>query len=246
MGAPPTDPQPGRPHLPDLIQCLRDAGYDLTLRADGLDDPLPPGLSLNVYRIVEEALTNITRHSTARTGTISVRITTGWITVDVEDPGPQVRPTHKPPTKAAGSGRGLLGMAERVDLYGGTLRSGHTPTGGFLSAPQFGATAVIGEPDRRAGDDHALVRVAFRAIFQAHGIRVVGEAGDGDEAIAVTLENRPDVVLMDVRMPRRDGLSAIDELRVRSPRTRIIVLTSIPTKTPSSMPRCGPGPADSC
>lgn len=75
-------------------------------------------------------------------------------------------------------------------------------------------------------DDHALVRIAFRTIFEAHGIQVVGEATDGDEAITVTLRQRPDVVLMDVRMPRRDGLSAIDELRTRSPLTRIVVLTT--------------------
>ncbi len=80
-------------------------------------------------------------------------------------------------------------------------------------------------------DDHPLVRVAFRTIFEAHDITVVGEAADGDEAVTVIVRERPDVVLMDVRMPRRDGLSALAELRVRSPHTRIIVLTTFDDDT---------------
>lgn len=75
-------------------------------------------------------------------------------------------------------------------------------------------------------DDHALMRVAFRTIFEAHGIGVVGEAADGHEAITVAIRERPDVVLMDVRMPRRDGLSATRELLARSPRARVVVLTT--------------------
>jgi DNA-binding NarL/FixJ family response regulator len=75
-------------------------------------------------------------------------------------------------------------------------------------------------------DDHTLMRVAFRAIFEAHGIAVVGEAADGDEVVAVALHQRPDVVLMDVRMPRRDGLAATGELLARSPGTRVVVLTT--------------------
>jgi DNA-binding NarL/FixJ family response regulator len=75
-------------------------------------------------------------------------------------------------------------------------------------------------------DDHALMRTAFRAILQADGLDVVGEAGDGDEAVAVAVRERPDVVLMDIRMPGRDGLDATAELAVRAPGVRVLVLTT--------------------
>jgi DNA-binding NarL/FixJ family response regulator len=75
-------------------------------------------------------------------------------------------------------------------------------------------------------DDHALMRTAFRAILQADGLDVVGEAGDGDEAITIAVRERPDVVLMDIRMPGRDGLDATAELAVRAPGVRVLVLTT--------------------
>ncbi len=132
-GPEPTDPQPGLHRIGELVQGLRGAGYDLTVRADGVDESLPPGLSLSAYRVVEEALTNVTRHSAARTADVTVVVTVDEVTVTVEDPGPGVRHRPHPVASSPGAegGRGLIGMAERVHLYGGTLRSGHTASGGF-------------------------------------------------------------------------------------------------------------------
>jgi len=76
-------------------------------------------------------------------------------------------------------------------------------------------------------DDHAVVREGLRTFLSLQdGIDVVGEAGDGREAVAVAERERPDVVLMDLVMPRLDGVQAMRELRARVPRTRVIVLTS--------------------
>ena len=76
-------------------------------------------------------------------------------------------------------------------------------------------------------DDHAVVREGLRTFLSLQdGIEVVGEAGDGREAVAVAERERPDVVLMDLVMPRLDGVQAMRELRARVPRTRVIVLTS--------------------
>ena len=77
-------------------------------------------------------------------------------------------------------------------------------------------------------DDDPMVRVGLRTIIDHEpDLRVVGEAGDGDEVIDVVTEVRPDVVLMDIRMPRRDGLDATKELirRLESP-PRIVILTT--------------------
>ncbi|HSL58362.1 MAG TPA: response regulator transcription factor [Acidimicrobiales bacterium] len=75
-------------------------------------------------------------------------------------------------------------------------------------------------------DDQALMRAAFRTILEADGIEIVGEAADGDEAVAIVRRERPDVVLMDVRMPGRDGLGATAELTREGSPARVLVLTT--------------------
>jgi DNA-binding NarL/FixJ family response regulator len=76
-------------------------------------------------------------------------------------------------------------------------------------------------------DDHEVVREGLRAFLELQaGIVVAGEAADGEEAIAVAERLDPDVVLMDLVMPKLDGLAAMRELRDRVPRARVIVLTS--------------------
>ena len=76
-------------------------------------------------------------------------------------------------------------------------------------------------------DDHAVVREGLRAFLDLQdGIEVAGEAGDGEEAVAAAERLRPDVVLMDLVMPRVDGLEAMRALRERVPSARVIVLTS--------------------
>ncbi len=76
-------------------------------------------------------------------------------------------------------------------------------------------------------DDQALVRAGFRMILRAEpGIEVVGEAANGHEAVAVVEEHRPDVVLMDVRMPELDGIQATAQLAESNPHSRVLVLTT--------------------
>jgi two-component system, NarL family, response regulator LiaR len=76
-------------------------------------------------------------------------------------------------------------------------------------------------------DDHAVVREGLRAFLQLQdGLEIVGEAGDGAEAVQAAQRLAPDVILMDLVMPGLDGVGAMRELRVRSPASRVIVLTS--------------------
>lgn len=76
-------------------------------------------------------------------------------------------------------------------------------------------------------DDQELIRVGFRLVLEAEAdIEVIGEAGDGDEAIALARQLRPDVVLMDVRMPGTDGIGATAAITRELPESRVLVLTT--------------------
>lgn len=75
-------------------------------------------------------------------------------------------------------------------------------------------------------DDHAAMRAALRTILESNDIEVVAEAGDGDQAIAAAADHRPDVVLMDVRMPQRDGISATAEIVRHGFAGAVLVLTT--------------------
>jgi DNA-binding NarL/FixJ family response regulator len=76
-------------------------------------------------------------------------------------------------------------------------------------------------------DDQALVRLGFRMVLDAESdLTVVGEAGDGGEAVRLAVESRPDVILMDVRMPTLDGIEATRRIVEANPQARIIILTT--------------------
>jgi len=75
-------------------------------------------------------------------------------------------------------------------------------------------------------DDQALVRTGFKMILTARGINVVGEAADGADAVAAVRRLRPDVVLMDIRMPAMDGLEATRQVLAQAPECRVLILTT--------------------
>ena len=109
---------PRRADLEALCAGFEAAGLSVDARLGPVVDDLPPALALTAFRIVEEALTNITRHSQARGCTVELAQVGGRLRIVVDDPGPSHQRAPVPPP---GAGRGLTGMRERVALFGGQL-----------------------------------------------------------------------------------------------------------------------------
>jgi signal transduction histidine kinase len=118
-------PSPGTADLPDLTDRLRSAGLRVELRLDGTGD-LPPAADLTVFRIVQESLTNVVKHANADHCQVTVCARDGGVHIEVLDDG------HGPRSSGRGAaGQGLIGIRERVTMYGGTLTTGPRPEGGF-------------------------------------------------------------------------------------------------------------------
>jgi signal transduction histidine kinase len=124
-------PQPGLDQLERLVEQTRAAGLDVELELEGERVTLPPGVDLAAYRIVQEALTNTIKHAHAAHATVRVRYSSGALELLVEDDGRGAL------SRSNGAGHGLIGMRERVALYGGTLETGARPSGGFRVAARL-------------------------------------------------------------------------------------------------------------
>ncbi|MFD7712703.1 sensor histidine kinase [Streptomyces sp. NPDC059786] len=119
-------PQPGLDQLETLVKRVRDAGLPVELTVTGPPRPLPPGLELAAYRVVQEALTNTVKHASGASAAVTVEYGPERLRVEVNDTGGQ------PGAGAAtGNGRGLIGLRERLAVYDGTLATGRRLTGGY-------------------------------------------------------------------------------------------------------------------
>ena len=118
-------PQPGLQHLDRLIAQVEEAGMPVTLRVEGDRPELSPGIDLSAYRIVQEGLTNALKHAKGAHAEVLVRYIDSSVQLEIADDGQGV------PSRD-GMGHGLVGMRERVALYGGTIEAGPRDGGGFL------------------------------------------------------------------------------------------------------------------
>jgi signal transduction histidine kinase len=118
-------PQPGLSSLQSLVEHVRASGVSLELRIEGEPVHLPAGVDLSAYRIVQEALTNVVKHAGGAAAEVVIRYRERALELDVVDDG------HSRPVDVNGAGHGLIGMRERVALYGGTLEAGTRDGGGY-------------------------------------------------------------------------------------------------------------------
>jgi signal transduction histidine kinase len=118
------DPQPGLERVPDLIEEARATGLDVELVEEGERRRVPPGVDLAAYRIVQEGLTNARKHAGRVAATVRVRYSSEEVEVEIENAAGSGGP-------GGGSGHGLVGMRERVRVYGGTLETGPDGNGRY-------------------------------------------------------------------------------------------------------------------
>ncbi|MFE5816111.1 sensor histidine kinase [Streptomyces sp. NPDC056479] len=125
----PLEPSPGLARLPELVSACASAGVDVTVSTDGEPQPLSPGVDLTAFRIVQEALTNVTKHATAEAAFVRLTYSGSRLLISVTNDGPAA-PGAACPTGDR-RGFGVMGMRERAHSVGGELHAGPRPEGGF-------------------------------------------------------------------------------------------------------------------
>ena len=127
-------PQPGLDRLDALLQEVGRTGLPVRLHMDGNPLELPRGIDISAYRIVQEALTNVLKHSGASQAEVGVEYTPDQLRIEVRDNG------RGAAARNGGSGHGLIGIRERVKLYGGEMSTGSANGGGFVLSARLPLT----------------------------------------------------------------------------------------------------------
>ena len=127
----------GLGQLDNLVARARAAGLPVTVTVTGAARPLPPDVDQAAYRIVQEALTNVSRHAGLAAAAVCLQYTPGGLTVQVDDDG-----HGDDDGRPGGTGLGLLGMRERVSVLGGRLHAGPQHDGGFRVRAELPVRAV--------------------------------------------------------------------------------------------------------
>ncbi|MGW6941890.1 sensor histidine kinase [Streptomyces xanthophaeus] len=140
-GEAPRTPAPGLDRLSELVEQAATAGLTVEVTVEGQPRGLPPGVDLAAFRIVQEALTNVVRHSGARTARVRLVWQPRDLELHVADGGPA---TGAP---SGGSGTGLVGMRERASALGGSIEAGPRPEGGFAVVARLPVQAVTPRED---------------------------------------------------------------------------------------------------
>jgi PAS domain S-box-containing protein len=216
-------------------------------------EPLPDDLTILLFESVRELLFNVAKHAQTRSSTISLRKVYGFLQLAVSDRGVGFDPAVMSRAGESGRGFGLFSVQERLELFGGKLEIRSAPGQGsriFLSVPMPRQAAVpppasrgippdgmpiqdrapLSGSGRRIRvllvDDHVVVRQGIgNMLSNEPDIEIVGEAADGQEAVDRARALKPDVILMDVSMPKLNGVEATRIIHGDLPETRIIGLS---------------------
>jgi PAS domain S-box-containing protein len=222
-------------------------GLVVHVRANGPVYLQSDGIKAFLYRTAQELLFNVVKHAQVNEARIRVRQCRRWVCLSVSDRGRGFDPQEL--REAAGVG--LLSIRERIELLGGRMKiksakgkgsrflillpqNETADTGSEVETRSNGRAKGVGcSADEDSGrlrvllaDDHEIVRQGLASLLSEEDtIEIVGEAADGREAVHLTNQLRPDVVIMDVSMPVMSGDEAARQIKQDLPQTRIISLS---------------------
>ena len=235
--------------LPTALQWLADQMKKHRLRVDvqlGTSQlPLTENQAILLFHSVRELLINAAKHAGTNRAALRLDAADHMLRIVVQDQGKGFNTDSLEP-KQPGQQFGLFSIKERMEELGGWLRvesapgRGTTVTVGLPLTPSVSLQAVSGTEEpvstpaaKAAGvrrvllvDDHAMVRQGLRAMLDHYpDLFIIGEAADGREALSITRKRTPDVIIMDINMPRMDGIEATKRIKKERPETVIIAVS---------------------
>ena len=226
VGALRGEPLPGVNELGALIDRFStDTALEVTLRVEGSARTLPVDTGLALYRGAQEALTNVARYAPGASTTVVLSFGSDHTTLSVEDRSPATAP---PPAAGLADVGGRTGTRRHARAAGTRRRQHERRSDRCRLARRVAGARVTGAPIRvLVADDQRTVRDGLTMLVGLiDGIEVVGAARDGVEAVELAQAERPDVVLMDLRMPRMEGAEATHQIRAELPDTQVLILTT--------------------
>jgi PAS domain S-box-containing protein len=234
-----------------VINKMERHGLHVVLHDDGAPKQMSEELLTVAYQAIQELLFNVLKHARTKEARLFLSWKDEGLEAVVADQGRGFDSALLPgPSKDGGFG--LLNIRERVELLGGRLELTSSPGSGTratlhlplmiernmnpieTAAHGNGPANGVNYMREAAGalirivlvDDHQMVREGFRSILEAYGdFTVVAEASDGQQAVEVVRQVRPDLVLMDINMPKMNGVEATRHILAENPRVRVIGLS---------------------
>ena len=222
---------------------------EITIESNVENCPLGDDLRAMLFECVRELMFNVVKHAGVHKAVVKVDLGEDLVRIDIVDHGGGFDPETVQRHKREGGGMGLFSIRERLKAAGGSLEIHSIPGDGTRVTLSMPLMTVVDEdppengdldlepaeapPPRSNGavrvlvvDDHAVVRQGLVTLIRSdRRIKVVGEAKDGAEAFKAVRDLHPDVVLMDVNMPRVNGLQATRRIRKHWPEVRVISLS---------------------
>jgi len=196
--------------------------FHIRWRERNVPGNIPEDIALSLYRVTQEALANAAKHSTAKGASVLLAGAGGRVHLVVTDEGAGFDPSatvEKP-------GLGLVNIRERVRLIGGTLFIKARPGDGTrieVSVPSCPRTTMK-KPRVILADDHTLVMEGITMLLAGH-VDLVGTAEDGRALVNAAVRLQPDVIVLDISMPKLNGIEAARQLRKLVPDAELIFLT---------------------